>query len=205
MSGFRSTSESLDSGTFRELRSGTFIYQYRHALDPVICQEMIRRFEASPDQQVQGRMGPDAGIHDSIKRSTDLRVSGREDWKDIDEALRHSLTRGLSAVASLHPFFGVNRFHDVGYNLQRTAAGEFYHWHVDGGPGEFARRQLVAIWYLNDCPGPGGETEFYFQDVSVRPEEGVLILFPPFWTHLHRGRTLESGNKYIATTWICCE
>ena len=29
------------------------------------------------------------------------------------------------------------------------------------------------------------------------------ILFPPFWTHVHRGVTLERGVQYIATTWIC--
>jgi len=28
------------------------------------------------------------------------------------------------------------------------------------------------------------------------------LLFPPFWTHLHRGRTLVGGSKYIATTWV---
>jgi len=64
-------------------------------------------------------------------------------------------------------------------------------------------RQLVAIWYLNEVPGPGGDTEFPAQDIRVRPEEGKLVLFPPFWTHPHRAVTVESGTKYIATTWIC--
>jgi hypothetical protein len=45
----------------------------------------------------------------------------------------------------MHPFFAANSFRDMGYNMQRTGAGEFYHWHVDGGPGEFGQRQLVAI------------------------------------------------------------
>jgi hypothetical protein len=38
---------------------------------------------------------------------------------------------------------------------------------------------------------------------SRRPAQGKLILFPPFWTHVHRGVTLARGVKYIATTWIC--
>ncbi|MCY4051742.1 MAG: 2OG-Fe(II) oxygenase [Gammaproteobacteria bacterium] len=201
----RSITELEGSGVFRELKPGSFIYQYRQALDPLVCQEMIDRFEANPHHQVEGRIGQGASIEPNMKRSTDLRISGREDWQDIDEALQQSLTLGLSAIAGIHPFFGVNRFHDIGYNLQRTEVGDFYHWHIDSGPGDFTKRQLVAIWYLNDCLGPGGETEFYFQDVSMRPEEGTLILFPPFWTHLHRGNKLESGIKYIATTWICCE
>jgi hypothetical protein len=51
--------------------------------------------------------------------------------------------------------------------------------------------------------GPGGETEFPLQEIKVRPEEGKLVLFPPFWTHPHRAVTVEDGVKYIATTWIC--
>jgi hypothetical protein len=38
--------------------------------------------------------------------------------------------------------------------------------------------------------------------IAVTPREGKLILFPPFWTHEHRGVTLEAGVKYIATTWV---
>jgi len=60
----------------------------------------------------------------------------------------------------------------------------------------------VAIWYLNDVAGPGGETEFKHQGISVKPEAGRLLVFPPFWTHEHRGVTLEAGVKYIATTWV---
>ncbi len=51
-------------------------------------------------------------------------------------------------------------------------------------------------------PGPGGETEFLYQDLKIRPEQGKLLLFPPFWTHEHRGVILQQGVKYIATTWV---
>ena len=78
---------------------------------------------------------------------------------------------------------------DMGYAIQRTRPGEYYHWHIDGGSHQFMDRQLVAIWYLNDVAGPGGATEFEYQELSVRPEQGKLLLFPPFWTHRHRGTT----------------
>jgi len=105
-----------------------------------------------------------------------------------------------------HPFYcSANQFRDIGYNLQRTEQSEFYHWHVDSGPGDFSKRQLVAIWYLNSSSDSGGETEFFHQKVSVKPLTGMLLLFPPFWTHLHRGTVVESGVKYIATTWVCID
>jgi hypothetical protein len=121
----------------------------------------------------------------------------------VDRELFSSLGAALNLLSALHPYFATNAFKDVGYNLQRTRPGEFYEWHVDGGPGEFSQRQLVAIWYLNDVPGPGGETEFHFQQIKVRPEQGKLLLFPPFWTHVHRGVSPGSAIKYIATTWVC--
>lgn len=192
------------SGTrLRETRPGSFVFEIEGALADALCREMIRRFEANPEQQYPGRVGQAEALAQEIKRSTDLRISGRKDWRDVDQALMRSLADAFGEIGALFPFFAANRFKDVGYNMQRTLPGEYYHWHVDGGPGAFSQRQLVALWYLNDVEGPGGETEFLAQDVKVTPAEGKLILFPPFWTHVHRGVTLAKGVKYIATTWIC--
>jgi len=186
-----------------EVKPLSFIYEKPRALPPDVCAEAIRRFEASTDQQVAGRIGAAGELAPQVKRSTDLRISGREDWRDLDRILAQQLVSTFNAFALEFPFFAANKFKDLGYNLQRTLPGEYYHWHVDAGPGEFSARQMVAIWYLNDVPGPGGETEFPLQDVRIRPEQGKLVLFPPFWTHVHRGVTLQAGVKYIATTWIC--
>jgi len=187
----------------REVKPASFIYEIANALPGDVCREMVRRFEANLEQQYAGRIGQAGSEAASIKKTTDLRISGRQDWKDIDAMLVQSLSSHFSAVAQVFPFFVANRFKDLGYNMQRYRAGEYYHWHVDSGPGEFMNRQLVAIWYLNDVAGPGGETEFPLQEIKVKPEEGKLVLFPPFWTHPHRAVTVEQGVKYIVTTWIC--
>ena len=187
----------------REVKPLSFIYEMKNALPADVCREMIRRFEANEDQQYPGRIGQNQAEESSIKKTTDLRVSGRPDWKDIDAALVQSLAKSFNEIGRMFPFFAANSFKDIGYNMQRYLPGEYYHWHVDGGPGPFSQRQLVAIWYLNDVEGPGGETEFPLQEAKITPEEGKLVLFPPFWTHVHRAVTLEKGVKYIATTWIC--
>ncbi len=190
-------------GGIKEVKPLTFIYAAERALEADVCREVIRRFEANHEQQYPGRIGQGGAQVDSIKKSTDLRISGRDDWRDIDGVLSKSLLTAFAGLVQEFPFFAANSFKDIGYNLQRTLPGESYHWHVDGGPGAFSERQLVAIWYLNDVPGPGGETEFPLQQTTITPREGTLLLFPPFWTHVHRGVTLEQGIKYIATTWIC--
>ncbi len=195
------TASTASLSTIHEVKPGSFIFEQKRALPLDICQEMIRRFEAAGEEQYPGRIGQTAQEEFSIKRSTDLVISGKQHWRDIDRELFRSLGRAITEFRSAFPFFR-GPFKDSGYAMQRTRPGEFYHWHIDGGSHEFSQRQLVAVWYLNDVPGPGGGTEFSYQDVQVRPEAGKLLLFPPFWTHEHRGATLESGIKYIATTWV---
>ncbi len=187
--------------TIVEVKPNTFIFEKQKALPLDICNEMIRRFEASEDEQYEGRVGQTVSKDRSIKRTTDLVTSGKEHWKDLDGELFRSLSVAISEFRETYPFFK-GPFKDIGYNIQRYLPGEYYHWHIDSGSHDFADRQLVALWYLNDVEGPGGETEFSYQQVKVKPEAGKLALFPPFWTHEHRAVELQQGVKYIATTWV---
>ncbi len=184
-----------------EIKPGSFVFEQSQALPLDICRELIERFERHADEQYPGRIGQTQDLDKLVKRSTDLVISGKPHWRDLDRELFRSLNRALAEFKRRFAFFD-GPFKDNGYALQRTDPGEYYHWHVDGGSHEFADRQLVAIWYLNSLVDQGGETEFEYQCLSVTPEAGKLLLFPPFWTHRHRGATLESGRKYIATTWI---
>jgi len=194
-------SSTSQAPRLEEVKPNSFIYEIPGALDGAFCRAVIRRFEDCPGHQRAGRIGQTGTEDGGVKKTTDLTVSDKPDWKDVDQALFRSLAATMKAVREVYPFFR-GAFKDMGYGIQRYHAGEYYHWHIDGGSHDFSYRQLVALWYLNDVPGPGGETEFRFQDVRVRPEEGKLVIFPPFWTHEHRSVTLEQGVKYIATTWV---
>ncbi len=187
--------------TIHEVKPNTFIFEQPHALSKEQCEEMIARFEALSDEQYAGRIGQTVNQDSSIKKTTDLVVSGKEHWKDIDRMLFQSLGKAIREFRETFPYFK-GPFKDMGYGIQRYQPNEYYHWHIDGGSHDFSQRQLVALWYLNDVPGPGGETEFLYQDVKIRPTQGTLVLFPPFWTHEHRAATVREGVKYIATTWV---
>ncbi|MFD2111814.1 2OG-Fe(II) oxygenase family protein [Thiorhodococcus fuscus] len=187
--------------SIREASPGSFIFVRPLALPPAFCEAVIERFEANPEQQVAGRIGQLRAENAGIKRTRDLVVSNKEDWKDVDQMFFRSLAAAIREFREAYPYFK-GPFKDEGYQIQRYLPGDYYHWHIDSGSHEMSQRQLVALWYLNDVPGPGGETEFIHQGISVRPECGKLVLFPPFWTHEHRAATVREGAKYIATTWI---
>ncbi len=187
--------------TFAEVKPNTFIFEKNQALSAEFCQDVIQRFEKHSEDQYQGRIGQLAEQDHNIKQSTDIVVSGKPHWHDVDRTLFKSLGIAIREFRNQFTYFK-GPFKDMGYGIQRTLPGEFYHWHIDSGSHQFSQRQLVAIWYLNDVAGPGGETEFLFQDVKIKPQQGKLLLFPPFWTHEHRGVELQAGVKYIATTWV---
>lgn len=86
--------------------------------------------------------------------------------------------------------------------LQKTVPGDGYHvWHFENGSRAESNRIVTWTIYLNDVE-EGGETEFLYQAVRVKPKKGTLCLFPAAYTHLHRGNPPMSGEKYIATGWL---
>jgi len=192
---------SIPLRSIKEVLPNSFIFEQHNALDAELCKEMIACFEQQSEEHYAGRIGQTINQDSSIKKTTDLVVSGKEHWKDIDRALFQSLGNAIREFRECYPYFK-GPFKDMGYGIQHYRTNEYYHWHIDGGSHDFSQRQLVALWYLNDVAAPGGETEFLTQNIKVRPEEGKLVLFPPFWTHEHRAVTVQQGMKYIATTWV---
>jgi len=78
----------------------------------------------------------------------------------------------------------------------------FLIWHADWGPwgGSPTHRMVVGMLYLNDVH-KGGETEFYHQEVKIQPKQGTLVVWPAYFTHVHRGNAPISNTKYIVNKW----
>ena len=101
-----------------EVKPGSFIFEKSQALALDICAEMIDRFEEYGDEQYPGRIGQTAQQEDSIKRSTDLVLSGKPHWKDLDRELFRSLNQALGEFSQQYPFFA-GPFKDMGYAIQK--------------------------------------------------------------------------------------
>jgi hypothetical protein len=75
-----------------------------------------------------------------------------------------------------------------------------YHTERIGRNGLQSSRHLVFMTYLNTV-STGGETEFYHQQLFVKPEKGLTVIWPADWTHTHRGIPAPHETKYIVTGW----
>jgi prolyl 4-hydroxylase len=82
--------------------------------------------------------------------------------------------------------------------------GGFKIWHCERNQIEqpSITRQLVYMTYLTDVIGEGGQTEFLYQGISVKPKKGLTLLWSADWVHTHRGVPAETEEKMILTGWI---
>lgn len=185
----------------KEVQPNSFIYEWQNALDRDFCDKVIDQFEECTEEQCEGVVGLGV-VNRELKRSTDLYLQGEDHWGWADEVFYESLQNCIDELSHTHDIFAEDGLEDTGYQIQRSWPGEFYHWHKDLNRHS-RRRTLVFIWYLNDMAiADGGATEFKFQDLKIQPEAGKMIVFPPFWTHVHRACEVFSGAKYICTGWV---
>ena len=95
----------------------------------------------------------------------------------------------------------IGHHNNYAFKMQKTEIGGGYHaWHCESGSRENCVRLLAWMVYLNDVE-EGGETEFLYQSMRVKPKQGTLVIFPAAFTHTHRGNPPLSNEKYIITGW----
>ena len=91
-----------------------------------------------------------------------------------------------------------NLWHE-GYSMLKYRSGEEYKMHYDGGTG--VGRAISAVCYLNNNYD-GGEIEFPHFNIKIKPEPGMLILFPSNYAYSHIAHPITNGTKYAMVTWI---
>jgi hypothetical protein len=61
-------------------------------------------------------------------------------------------------------------------------------------------RCLVFMTYLNDVEDGG--TSFKYQNIDMPAQKGLTVMWPAYWTHMHKGIVSDTKEKYIATGWL---
>jgi hypothetical protein len=92
-------------------------------------------------------------------------------------------------------------------NAQKYSQGKgnYNYWHSEifpqKGDNDALHRNLLFILYLNDIK-EGGETDFFYQEKSIKPKAGTMIIAPCGFTHTHKGNVPISSDKYVLTSWM---
>lgn len=177
---------------------------YENSLPPGFCRAVIERFDADP-QVGPGRYGNgtrEGAVNPRIKQTTEINFDGtQQGWRDEIRVLIRSLDRHLKRyMETWGRAFPCEIFHEP-LKIARYPVGGHFDWHSDNLGNGVTTRVITALWYLNTVD-EGGETEYPWQSMAVRPVEGRLLLCPVGWTYTHRGAPPVSGPKYIAITQL---
>ena len=89
-----------------------------------------------------------------------------------------------------------------GFSLLRYREGGFFGTHVDVTRDHpvLGHRRLSTILFCND-DFDGGELHFPRQGITIKPESGLLVMFPSGFTHPHESKTVAQGTKYSIVSW----
>lgn len=195
------------------MKNPNFIGSYNNVLSEIECNQIIDYFESDPNKEpgvVSKRT--DKGIIESlilsnIKKSTDRTYNVNEDHFTpylISERLQNYANEYVKEFPSVDR---VSRWSMCpSFNIQRYDPGEaYYEYHCEHFSPLIDRvinaRLLAWMIYLNTVTDDGG-TEFLEYDLVTNAELGKLLIWPAYFTHVHRGIPSRTQTKYIATGWF---
>lgn len=78
-----------------------FVEVYEQALEAASCAALIEAFERS-GQAVAGQVG--GGVYPQLKRSSDITISGKPEWRDAEVSLNLAMLAGLTAYLRRYPY-----------------------------------------------------------------------------------------------------
>ena len=171
----------------------SFIKHYEGVVPDVICDWLVSALDEA-DHLVLRRNGPQNFDEINVNQSH-------------PEVLKHLVGR-LQHVVSLYqtdfpretsyfPDLALEEFRVKRYT---GGTGQQFSDHVDVGSLDSCKRYLAFLFYLND-DFTGGETLFH-PNTKITPVKGSVVVFPPTWMYPHAGLPVDTGTKYIMSSYL---
>lgn len=189
-------------------RRESFIGVYDNVVSKNDCNRILSWFEDYPNK-VEGVSYNQEGICDvDYDQKRDIEVPGTR-LSDGSLASSILIPALQSTLLKYHRKYSIslqsisNWKLDDSYNIQKytTDRDGFKAWHCEAGSIETSHRILAWMVYLNNAKSG---TQFIHHQ-TVKPKAGRTIIWPAYWTHVHKSVTPNQGIKYIATGWASYE
>ncbi|HEY2346031.1 MAG TPA: 2OG-Fe(II) oxygenase [Xanthomonadaceae bacterium] len=182
-------------------RLSRFVRFYDRAMSPEMCARLIAGFDGMPQLQTANGRGHRDGLEESAW--TELNVTPFADqalqgyfYAQIDRHLAlYNDALGLTIPVPSRP-----KLEDLRIKRYRAGSDEKFQPHFDAIDHK-VNRYLVFLWYLNTVE-QGGETVFCDLGITVAPQAGRLLVFPPYWMFQHAALPPVSNDKYIISTYM---
>ena len=167
-----------------------------------VCDDLVKLFKERKGNAKPGASLYEGKVHvdKKIKDSLDLQLGANNFEPGVFEYRQH-LQNVLDLYIKEYPEIDrLDKFNVEDVNLQwYPKDGGFKEWHYERGAKTNMDRVLVFMTYLNDVQNGG--THFKYQKLTTPAKKGLTIIWPPDWTHTHKGE-ISKNEKIIATGWF---
>lgn len=203
----------------------SFIKTYPNALSDEACDAIMDQFWKDDWLHMPGRTT--AGVDPNKKESLEIGINPEllnynKTWHDLMQPFLKALEKCVGEYSDEtggkknSGFPGKYKEH-IGieyqerwtlhstYNIQYYKPTQGYkEWHTEVvGTPYTLERMLVFMLYLNTIePKYKGGTDFYYQKHTEYAEKGKMVIWPPYWTHVHRSQISPKKEKAIITGWF---
>lgn len=181
----------------RDERDRPFIQSIDALLTPAECDYLIDK--ARPRLQPSIVIDP----HSGRQLRNPVRTSDGMAFPFVIESPVVHLLNQRVAVAT-----GTDVRQDEPLQVLRYSGGQEYRPHMDAVAGDANPRVMTALVYLNSSYD-GGETQFLGSGFQFKGKRGDVLLFRntladgrPDELTQHAGRSVTSGEKWLASRWI---
>ena len=166
-----------------------FIGIYDNAIDPKFCDYLVKYMDNA--QQVMPR---------NYTHVKDKQICLDNFSPGEAKQLMDFINNCLYHYCNEYPYLTNFNYVSALVLLQHTPpTGGYHQFHGENINWNLHTRTMAWMCYLNDVE-EGGETEFLYQKLKVKPKKGTVLIWPGSYTHLHRGNP-PMTDKYVATGW----
>ena len=142
------------------------------------------------------------GANKLIKESTDMAVPSFIKDPRIVKYL-DAVQGAITLYVEQYPWASMSQLEIIEpFNIQHYKPGQAFtqpHTERCSSNKTTSFRHLVWMTYLNTVE-EGGETQWVHQDLAIKPEKGVTLLWPCDWTHVHHGVVAPKAVSYTHLT-----
>ena len=172
---------------------------FHNAIDKTFCEHLVAKFEENSKQHEKHKKGD--------MSFTQLDLGKHENWKNESIHVQKSLLEIVSQYANELNIVANQWPQKYGYETLRIKKYlpngiDQFASHVDVNNYDNARRFLVFFGYLNDNR-EGATIVNPKDDMFVSDcKQGSVLVFPPMWPWLHKGRMPVDVPKYIIGSYL---
>ena len=190
------------------MKNINFIETYENALKKEECDYIIDFMNTG------NRLRPGTiqkGVDLDLKNSFDVTLNFNDDHMDdselkVNRMIYESLCNCIQLYKKSHPQLDeIAKWNlNADYNLQKYHPMQgYYALHCENqNPSKMSSSRVLAWMYYLNTITDGGGTYFDNYDLSMNAVKGRCVIWPAYWTHMHRSIVSKTETKYIATGWV---